>query len=66
MIVKDKSGWNVNIDVFLLNYIDPYMIDMISLSMRHALEDLRIPELIVHHNYLTNEDEFEIVADKFK
>ncbi len=65
-LVEGKICWIVNIDVFCLTLLKPVYLDKISLGIRSALINLEIPEVIVHQNQITLENEVELVEDSIK
>jgi exosome complex RNA-binding protein Rrp42 (RNase PH superfamily) len=62
-IVESKKAFQINIDVFLIDYVNMAYLDIIAIGIRAALEDLELPEVKVLHNTLTNEDELELVEE---
>lgn len=66
VLTKGKKGLRLNIDIFLIDYVNFGYLDLIAIGIREAFEDLRIPDMKITHNYLTNEDEVDLLEDKMK
>ncbi len=65
-ILEGKKYWALNVEVFLLNYVDESLIDHISTAISKAFQDLTIPKIKTLHNYLTNEDHFELLEGQYE
>ena len=61
IVVNQKVCWIANVDVFILGMMDASFLDLISLTIRGAFEDLEIPKLQVNLNKITDEYEIDLV-----
>lgn len=61
LVVSEKLCWIANVDIFLLGIMDLSFLDMISIAIRSAFEDLEIPKLQVNFNKITEEYEVDLV-----
>ncbi|KAL4507025.1 hypothetical protein ABPG72_001818 [Tetrahymena utriculariae] len=65
-IVEKKKCWILNIDVFILESVEIAYLNLISVGINAALEDLVLPKISITHNNLTNEDEITLVEGQFQ
>ena len=61
IIVPERICWIANVDIFILGMMDSSFLDMISLAIRGAFEDLEIPKLQVNFNKITEEYEIDVI-----
>ena len=61
IVMSQKVCWIANVDFFILGMMDASFLDLISLTIRGAFENLEIPKLQVNLNKITDEYEIDLV-----
>lgn len=61
-----KKAWVLRVEVFMLNAIDEAYLEAIAHSISHSLQDLKIPAVKVTKNYLTDEEDYEIMEEQMQ
>lgn len=64
LLKEGKKCLKLNIDVFLVDYMQLAYLELIVLGIRAAMENLEIPTIKITHNTITNEEQIELQEDK--